>query len=206
MAFENRPHASRMDKLCALLLVISFLIPHFVVWAMDTAAYKAAEAAQADKLQAVTITDSNIGPTTFARPVESIKEARREAQREARREVLYWQNVPLDLECQTALKEACEVNGVPVSLALGLIEVESNFDPEADNGVSRGLMQLNKRYFSSDLTPAENIQAGVAHLGGLMKKYGDTQAALCAYNVGHDTGARGYAKAVLAASEKYGKG
>lgn len=121
--------------------------------------------------------------------------------------ILYDASIPLPLELQLVLKDACSEHGVPVCLMLGLIEVESGFQVDADNGVSMGLCQLNSRYYPSDLTPEENIQAGVAHLAGQIERYGgDIQAALRAYNRGFDDGARQYSSAVLDASEKWGCG
>lgn len=113
------------------------------------------------------------------------------------------EDIPLDRKLQETLWEACEESSVPISLALGLIETESGFQPEADNGLCYGLCQLNRRYYPADLTPAENLQAGIAHLGELLERYGDSAAALTAYNAGHDTGSRTYAAAVLAAAEKW---
>lgn len=112
------------------------------------------------------------------------------------------EDVPLSFELQDALHTACEANNVPYHVALGLIEVESGFDPEA---VSRagcyGLLQINPQYFPSGLTPAENIEAGMEYLGSLIDQYGDLGAALCGYHDGHDTGRRGYSNAVLEAAE-----
>lgn len=111
--------------------------------------------------------------------------------------------VPLSPELQVALYEACREADVPVSLALGLIEVESRFDPQADNGKCYGLCQLNRDYFPDKLSPADNIREGVAYLGRLLERCGDPAAALTAYNAGHDTGARDYANAVLKAAERW---
>lgn len=186
---------TKTDKLCALLLAGCFLAPNLAVMAMDEAAIRAATATEADKPPAVTVVAPDIDFTSLVEAVE------------AHRETLYWSEVPLDLECKTALRDACEANGVPICLALGLIEVESGFDPEAYSGVSRGLMQLNERYFPADLSPEDNIRAGVSYLGELLERYdNDTQAALRAYNRGFDDGDRVYARVVLDASEKYGKG
>lgn len=118
--------------------------------------------------------------------------------------VTYNPDIPLSPELQGALQEACDAYQVPECLVLGLMEVESRFQAEADNGQCYGLMQLSKRYFPSNLSPAENIWAGVEYLGRCLRRYeGDTPAALCAYNAGHDTGYRGYANAVLAAAERW---
>lgn len=188
----DRPPLSHTDKLCLVALAGCFLAPNLAVWAMDAAAYRAAEA---DKPPSITITAPPIDCTPLVEAVE------------ARRAELFWETVPLDQACQAALQDACEAHGVPVWLALGVVEVESGFDLEADNDLCYGLCQLNKNYYPSDLTPAENIQAGVAHLASQIKRYdGDIQAALRAYNKGYDDGDRRYARAVLDASEKWGRG
>lgn len=103
-----------------------------------------------------------------------------------------------------ALVEVCEASGIDKSLALGLIWVESRFQPGAVSPSGcYGYCQLNPRYFPADLTPDENIRAGMTYLGDCLTRYdGDIPAALTAYHDGHDTGRRGYAKAVLEAAEK----
>lgn len=111
------------------------------------------------------------------------------------------EDVPLSFSLQDHLHTACEANNVPYHVALGLIWVESRFQPDADNGTSYGLCQLNRDYFPDKLTPAENIWAGMEYLGSLIDQYGDLGAALCAYHDGHDTGRRGYSNAVLEAAE-----
>ena len=111
--------------------------------------------------------------------------------------------VPLAADLQIILREACEEN--EVDLALGVIEVESDFQMDAVNQKSGcyGPMQLNPRYFPADLPPGENIRIGVEYLGQLLARYDTVEEALTAYNAGHDTGARGYANAVLAAAERW---
>lgn len=113
------------------------------------------------------------------------------------------EDVLLSFELQDVLHTACEANNVPYHVALGLIEVESRFQPDADNGTSYGLCQLNRDYFPDKLTQAENIKAGMEYLGSLIDQYGDLGAALCAYHDGHDTGRRGYSNAVLEAAERW---
>lgn len=112
--------------------------------------------------------------------------------------------VPLSYELQDALHTACERHGVDYTTVLGLIQVESGFDEAAVNPATEcyGLCQLSPRYFPGDLTPAENIEAGVAYLGEQLERYGgDIGAALRAYNRGYDDGDRAYANAVLSAAE-----
>ena len=108
------------------------------------------------------------------------------------------EDVPLSYELQDVLRTASEANGIPYHVALGLIETESGFDPEAVSSAGcYGLAQLNPTYFPSGLSPADN-------LGYQLECHnGDLEAALTAYNAGHDTGARWYAEAVLGAAEKW---
>ncbi|NCE63690.1 lytic transglycosylase domain-containing protein [Pseudoflavonifractor sp. 524-17] len=123
-------------------------------------------------------------------------------------ESAYRPDVPLSPELQGALYDACDTYGIPYAVALGLIEVESNFDPMAVNSTSGcyGLTQISPVYFPSGLSPAENIRAGMAYLGEQLERYGgDLPAALQSYHDGHDTGKRWYANAVLEAARKYGK-
>lgn len=90
------------------------------------------------------------------------------------------------------------------ALALGLIEEESGFDPEAVSARGAyGLCQLNPKYFPEGLSPAENIAAGVEWLGELLEVHGDPAAALRAYNLGYDDGDRLFSDAVLAAAERW---
>jgi len=194
MIFDKRFPMSQTDKLCLAALAGCFLAPNLAVWAMDAAASRATEM---DKPQVGVVEFvPSIDCTPLAEAMEAVKEDP------------YREDIPLSRELQAVLRESCEVNGVALCDALGLIEVESGFQVDA---VSRegcfGLFQLNPKYYPSDLTPAENIQAGVAHLASQIKRYdGDISAALRAYNKGYDDGDRRYARAVLDASEKWGKG
>lgn len=111
--------------------------------------------------------------------------------------------IPLSEDLQIVLRKACDENGVDLCIALGLIEVESDFQMDADNGLCYGLMQLNRRYFPNNLPPGENIIHGVEYLGQLLASYDAVESALCAYNAGRDTGSRAFANAVLSAAEKW---
>ena len=91
------------------------------------------------------------------------------------------EDVPLSFELQDALHAVCDEAGVEDELALGLIQHESGFDPEARNGVCYGLCQLNTRYFPDDLSPEDNLAAGIGWLGQLLAEY-DTRTALDIYH------------------------
>lgn len=112
--------------------------------------------------------------------------------------------IPLDAELQEKMFCLCDELGLAPELALGLMQTESEFDVNALNGSGcYGLCQLNPVYFPSGLTPAENMDYGLRYLAHNIEIYGDTAAALCAYNAGHDTGARGYANLVLARASEW---
>lgn len=118
-------------------------------------------------------------------------------------------DVPLTGEEMTALLEACEAGHIDPEIALGLIQVESNFRADAMNPRSGcyGYCQLNPRYFPSDLSPADNVRVGIEYLAYQLERYGgDLEAALTAYNAGHDTGDRTYANRVLEAAASFSEG
>ena len=120
---------------------------------------------------------------------------------------------PLSDELYRAVVDTCATNGVPVALALGLIEVESGFDAEAvgPDGHDVGLFQLrdsNHQWLAEEtgadpMTHVGNIECGVWLIGYLMDRYEVTDAALTAYRWGHDNGDRQYARAVQEAAEKW---
>ena len=112
---------------------------------------------------------------------------------------------PLDADLQKALLRICRETGVDKRLALGLIETESGFvvdivSPWGDYG----LCQLNKLYFPTDLTPEENMAAGIGLLAKQIERYGTVEAGLTAYNRGHDDGSRSYALVVIGKAQKWG--
>lgn len=195
MDIGKKPAVTPTDKLCLAALAGVFLTANLAVWAMDCAAYRAAaETAMEDKPPAAVVVTAV--PMDCTRLIKAA---------EALRADPYNPDIPLAWDLQQILREACEAHTVPVSLALGLIEVESNFDPEAVSpGGDYGLCQLNPKYFPSGLTPAENLQAGVGYLGKLLEQYaGDIGAALTAYNAGHDTGSRSYSNLILNAEKRW---
>jgi soluble lytic murein transglycosylase-like protein len=84
-----------------------------------------------------------------------------------------------------------EQYGVPSNLAHALIQVESNYQPDAVSPKgAMGLMQLMpataKQYAVTDpFDPEQNLTAGLQHLKGLLDRFGNkTSSALAAYNAG----------------------
>lgn len=102
------------------------------------------------------------------------------------------EGIPLSEELvQTALT-ACEQYEVPPQLLFAVMEVESGFQTDAQNGACTGLMQIhsiNLPYLQeqigiNDLSdPEQNIQAGAFILGGYLSRY-NTEDSLMAYNLG----------------------
>ena len=118
---------------------------------------------------------------------------------------LWREDVPLSAELQRALLRICKDAGVDPLLALGLIETESGFQPDiVSPWGDYGLCQLNYRYFSTDLTPEENMAAGIGLLAKQIERYGTVEAGLTAYNRGHDDGSRSYALVVIGKAQKWG--
>ncbi len=81
--------------------------------------------------------------------------------------------------------------GVDVKLAQAVVKVESNYQPNAVSPKgAKGLMQLMpsvaQQYAVADpFDPAENLDAGLRHLRGLLDRFkNDVGAALAAYNAG----------------------
>lgn len=108
---------------------------------------------------------------------------------------------PLSDDLYLEVQISSAAYGIPLCLALGLIEIESGFDTEAISPKGcYGLCQLNPIYHPSGLSPKENIKTGLKFLGELLSRYQDYGAALTAYHAGRDTGSRTYAQKVLDAA------
>lgn len=117
------------------------------------------------------------------------------------------EDVPLSAELQAALLAICAETGVDPMLALGLIQTESNFQTDIVSPTGDyGLCQLCRLYFPTDLTPEENMRTGIGYLAELLSRYSTTEAALTAYNRGHDDGSRSYARVVLGHAAAWGYG
>ena len=97
----------REDRRWLTVCIVLFFAAHLIVWGMDEAAYRAAEA------------DKPPVELTWEAPLDQPQLL--EAITLQLEPAPYWEDVPLDRELQAVLWEACEEHGVPVSLALGLI-------------------------------------------------------------------------------------
>lgn len=110
-----------------------------------------------------------------------------------------WSNIPLmaatsDQVQQIVVEEAQRHGGVPISIALAVARVESNFRDDAlSSAGARGVMQIMPKtaydefgVYKSDLwEPRLNVRLGVAYLSRLYKQYGNRwELALSHYNGG----------------------
>lgn len=108
-------------------------------------------------------------------------------------------DIPLSDSLQRYIYEICADEGVPVTLALAMIEHESGFNLEVISSTDDyGLMQINainhewleEKYRVADfLNPYQNAFCGITIIGSYIEKYGDYGKALMAYNMG-DYGAQ----------------
>lgn len=103
------------------------------------------------------------------------------------------EEIPLDYDTQACLRAWCEQYSVPYKMALGVIETESSFRADAQNGNCYGYMQVNSinlDWLSEEIgvtdlkDPLQNLHSGVFILGDLFEKYGDWNKVLVCYNYG----------------------
>lgn len=109
------------------------------------------------------------------------------------------------------------------ALIMGMIEVESGYNPKAKNGNCLGLMQISKRWHAdraarlgvTDFYDSySNVLLGIDYMSEMLVKYKDPRLVLMLYNMEHNTALKmyksgqisGYAKTVLAKAEQYRKG
>lgn len=114
-------------------------------------------------------------------------------------------SVPLSEDLMQATIDHCEKFGIPISIALGLMDVESDFITTAGSQSGcYGLMQLNHKYFDVYTDPAQQIHDGLEYLSSNLEKCdGDMMLALNIYNAGHITGNMNYSNKVMRDAAKW---
>lgn len=138
---------------------------------------------------------------------KEIKEEQKQVTESCVTENIYLrEDIPLSFDLQEHIYNICNNYNIDYRLVLGLIQAESSFDESVISSAGcYGLMQLNPRYFPSDLNSYDNVQAGIEYLYELLNKYdNDVSAALRAYNRGYDDGARGYSNVVISYAKSWG--
>lgn len=116
-------------------------------------------------------------------------------QQQIEKQVIY--DIPLTETMQQYTREVAQKYNVPFSLVLGVMKVESNFNPNVKSHTNDyGLMQINACNISwlretlganNILDPEYNIECGTLMLGDLYKRYnGDLNKVLMAYNIGEN--------------------
>lgn len=108
--------------------------------------------------------------------------------------------VPLTAEEQESLWNACQEFDIPYHLALGVIDVETDFrNVTGDNGNSKGYMQVQERYHTDTMKdlgvadlmdPEGNFRVGLSYLSEMVALTDTTDEALMAYNMGKAGAAR----------------
>lgn len=115
-----------------------------------------------------------------------------------------YRDIPLSHELQDIADNSCEMYQVPQNVLYAVMEVESGYQTDAQNGQCLGLMQihtvnlpyLNEKIGTTDLSdPEQNIEAGAFILGGYLAKYSLTDS-LMAYNLGESGAKRLWAQGV----------
>ena len=193
-----RRHRIRITALLGILVVV-LLTASWAADEADDAPSFGAVAPGSEKEQTVEVL-----PLWFSEEAEMKMTVKKdvvatEALMETEEEAPSYQSdaVPLNHDTQAQVLGWCEEYGVPYSVALAVIEAESSFRPDAENGSCYGYMQINsinKSWLFQEIgvtnleDPLQNLHSGIYMLGDLYGKYGDWHKALVCYNCG-ETGA-----------------
>lgn len=110
--------------------------------------------------------------------------------------------IPLSFENQDFLQTACREFDIPYSIALAMVERETQFQNVAgDGGESIGYMQVKPACHADRMEllgvtdlwdPYGNFRVGCSYLAELLGKYGDMDMALMAYNMGPSRASRAW--------------
>lgn len=127
-------------------------------------------------------------------PVETTCNTTEVTTSERSEDIKVYYDCPLSHDLQDYIRTLCGNCGVPMSLIIAMIEVESSFRA---NVISRtndyGLMQINivnheelrKEYGITDfLDPYQNVFCGITMIAEYYNRYCDVNRALMAYNLG----------------------
>ena len=203
---KRRKHGRIMAVSCRLLLILALLC--VVARQMDAreARLKAEEARRAAGSQETDV----FTPDPWWEPEEPLPDPRfpdvvepEEDENEKIVQALLEQgyisdSIPMPYDHQCILRAACWEWDVDFCTMLGLYQLESTFNADAENGTHYGYGQLSQYYFPNTKDPVSNIRRSTQLIAEKLEQYGNLDAALCAYHEGHDTGDRGYSDTVKA--------
>ena len=137
---------------------------------------------------------------------------------EAKIENTYY-DCPLSHDLQDYIRELCNENGIPMSLVIAIIDVESSFNPDAVSSTNDfGLMQINKsnhewlrkQGVTDVFDPYQNVRGGIMILSQCYN--GNLNKTLMSYNLGEASAnelwnngiySTSYSRAVLSNKEVY---
>lgn len=94
------------------------------------------------------------------------------------------EDLPLEPEVQMQIKEICERKHISYELVLAIMEKESHYNADAQNGSCKGVMQLNTNYhdINNPFDVIENVEVGTDYLLFLFEQNEDVAWVLDTYN------------------------
>lgn len=124
---------------------------------------------------------------------------------------------------ESYIEDICSVYDMDSYFVKSIVQQESEYKPDAENGDCKGLMQVSKRWhkdraerlgITDFFDPRSNILLGVDYLSELFKEYKDPKLVLMLYSMNNNDALRlyrsghisKYARDVLARAEEYRKG
>lgn len=120
------------------------------------------------------------------------------------------------LQVADVVIDESRANGVPIHMILGVMDLESEFLPNAVSSAgARGLMQVmperwneyvathNLRGVSTKHDPAINVTVGIRYLGDLFKEYKDWNKVLKVYGGYVKASPDAYIRIIMARANKY---
>lgn len=121
-------------------------------------------------------------------------------------EPFYIEEIPLEEGLQQYLYEVSREYSISPFLILAIIEKESAFQADAENGDCKGLMQVSEKWHTERLQklggedffdPKDNLLCGVDYLAELFEKYEDPGLVVMLYNMKASSAKKLYKQGVL---------
>lgn len=144
--------------------------------------------------------------TEYQDLIQEYEEITNNTNEEIKQDFVYREDIPLNKDIQETIHNECKKYNIKDELIFGLIKHESSFKINAKNSIGcYGLMQLNPKYFPSNLNSIDNVKYGIKYLNDcIIKCKNNIPAALRTYNAGHDDGKRNYSNTVISYARSFG--